>query len=145
VENRLNLLVENTEAVGALHSSLTGKVGIYIKIDVGYGRTGIPARHTDRIDLILMMLKTSDHIHFLGFLSHAGHSYHCHSEEDINEVFINSIYWLSSNKSTSLNFRPCGYPLGIHPVVLLLIQNSLVSLTRYGHEILCFMIWNNQL
>jgi D-serine deaminase-like pyridoxal phosphate-dependent protein len=87
---RLNLLVENTEAVEALESSLTTKVGVFIKIDVGYGRTGIPARETDRIDEILIMLKTCDHVHFLGFLTHAGHSYHCHSVEDINQVFISS-------------------------------------------------------
>jgi D-serine deaminase-like pyridoxal phosphate-dependent protein len=44
---QLTLLVENTEAVEALESNLVmlggGRVvGIYIKIDVGYGRTGIP-------------------------------------------------------------------------------------------------------
>jgi D-serine deaminase-like pyridoxal phosphate-dependent protein len=84
---RLNLLVENTEAVEALESSLSSKVGIYIKIDVGYGRTGIPADETSRINPILKLLKLSARMQFLGFLTHAGHSYHCRSAEEVYEIY----------------------------------------------------------
>ena len=83
---QLNLLVENTEAVEALETRLkldnkdnNRKVGIFLKIDVGYGRTGIPAEETDRIDAILQRLKSSKQLEFLGFLTHSGHTYHCRS------------------------------------------------------------------
>ena len=95
---QLNLLVENTEAIETLmetiEASLSSRLGIYIKIDVGYGRTGIPAHDTDRIDDILSLLKSDSknrpHLQFLGFLSHAGHSYHCKTKEEIVTVFNTS-------------------------------------------------------
>lgn len=92
---QLNLLVENTEAIeaitDAIEVSLSSRLGIYIKIDVGYGRTGIPAHDTDRIDDILSLLKSShSNLLFLGFLSHAGHSYHCKTKEEIVTVFNTS-------------------------------------------------------
>ena len=37
----LNLLVENTESIECLENKLTKKVKIWIKIDIGYKRTGI--------------------------------------------------------------------------------------------------------
>ena len=95
---QLNLLVENTEAIEALmetiEASLSSRLGIYVKIDVGYGRTGIPAHDTDRIDDILSLLKSDSknkpYLQFLGFLSHAGHSYHCKTKEEIVTVFNTS-------------------------------------------------------
>ena len=87
---QLNLLVENTDAVEVLTASVSSSVGIYIKIDVGYGRTGIPGHETDRIDNILQLLQSSQKLQFLGFLSHAGHSYYCRSKEEIYNVFQKS-------------------------------------------------------
>ena len=45
---QLNLLVENVEAVQFLAQHLAATVGIYVKVDVGYGRTGIPVLDFDR-------------------------------------------------------------------------------------------------
>jgi D-serine deaminase-like pyridoxal phosphate-dependent protein len=85
---QLNLLVENMNAVDYLEENLVKNVsvGIYLKIDCGYGRTGIPAKATDRIDSILERLKSCTHLQFLGFLTHAGHSYHCHTKEELYQI-----------------------------------------------------------
>jgi D-serine deaminase-like pyridoxal phosphate-dependent protein len=86
---QLNLLVENPEAVMFLQKHLVRKVGIYIKIDVGYGRTGIPARDFDRIDQLLQcLLQPEDQpkLHFRGFLTHAGHSYDCHTTKELMTI-----------------------------------------------------------
>lgn len=80
---RLNLLVENLEAAQYLQQHIRGKVGIYIKIDVGYGRTGIPAEDFDRVESLLLFVKEQSKFEFCGFLTHAGHSYGCHSREDL--------------------------------------------------------------
>ena len=91
-EVQLNLLVENKDAIIFLEQNVTRQVGIYIKIDVGYGRTGIPAQDYDRIDTLLQLLISSDDspphqkLQFKGFLSHAGHSYHCHSREELLQI-----------------------------------------------------------
>lgn len=93
---KLNLLVENTEVVRALERTLSSKnypkVGIYLKIDVGNGRTGIPFpsdQATDRIDEILHLLQQSgnSNLEWLGFLAHFGNTYGCRSAEEIRDVF----------------------------------------------------------
>lgn len=95
---QLNLLVESPDVVAFLKQNVTtttSSVGIYIKIDVGYGRTGIPARDFDRVDTVLQQLLLpleADYpkIHFKGFLSHAGHSYDCRSREELLQIHNSS-------------------------------------------------------
>jgi D-serine deaminase-like pyridoxal phosphate-dependent protein len=91
---QLNILVENVEAVDYLQDHLQedSNLGVYLKIDTGYGRTGIPAQALDRIDPILERLKSSSSassntkMKFLGFLTHAGHAYHCRSKEEVKQI-----------------------------------------------------------
>jgi D-serine deaminase-like pyridoxal phosphate-dependent protein len=86
---QLNLLVENVEAVHFLRHNIKAPVGIYIKVDVGYGRTGIPAQNFNRIDAVLEQLLSKDsrlRLGFRGFLTHAGHSYHCRTKQEILQV-----------------------------------------------------------
>jgi D-serine deaminase-like pyridoxal phosphate-dependent protein len=80
---RLNLLVENLETTEYLQQHIQGTVGIYVKIDVGYGRTGIPADDFDRVESLLLSVKQQSNLEFCGFLSHAGQSYGCRSREDL--------------------------------------------------------------
>jgi D-serine deaminase-like pyridoxal phosphate-dependent protein len=88
---RLNLLVENREAIEFLQKHIKASVGIFIKIDVGYGRTGIPAQDFDRVDQLLKILfqnsnDNSRKLYFKGFLAHAGHSYECHSKPELLRI-----------------------------------------------------------
>lgn len=96
---RLNLLVENVEAVQFLHQHLIGSVGVYIKIDSGYGRTGIHAENLQRVvdiaHAILSLPSASASSHatnlnnklvWKGLLTHAGHSYNCQTKEEIMTV-----------------------------------------------------------
>ncbi len=71
----LNLLLESEESVVMLNRQLSASVGIFIKIDSGYGRTGIDWSSTERIRRIISLLSRSSVMSFKGFLIHAGHSY----------------------------------------------------------------------
>ncbi len=82
----LNLLVESVETVEALDAMLSSPVGIFIKADTGYGRTGLKPGHWDRIDPIVERIRAADRLHFRGFLCHAGHSYAARSPAEIEEV-----------------------------------------------------------
>jgi D-serine deaminase-like pyridoxal phosphate-dependent protein len=96
----LNLLVENREAIHFLQKRLKACVGIYIKIDVGYGRTGIPAQDFDRVDQLLeLLLHSETKLHFKGFLTHAGHSYKCHSTTELVRIHRTSKDLLLALKS----------------------------------------------
>lgn len=87
----LNLLIESKEAAEFLTTNLQSKVVYFIKIDVGYHRTGILPNDFDRIDEILDSTETESKLNFRGFLTHAGHTYHCRSKEDILKIHEESI------------------------------------------------------
>ena len=80
---KLNLLIENKEALGYLDKFMRFPAGVYLKIDTGYNRTGIPSGKTNLIDILLARLKESSFLKFQGFLSHTGQTYHAQSRQDI--------------------------------------------------------------
>ncbi|MGB3181496.1 MAG: alanine racemase [Cyclobacteriaceae bacterium] len=72
---RLNLLAESPGAVRHLAGVLTKSVGVYLKIDTGYHRTGIAHSDHKKINSSLRAIKESEKLTFAGFLVHAGHTY----------------------------------------------------------------------
>ncbi|NPA36078.1 MAG: alanine racemase [Chlorobi bacterium] len=87
----LNILIENNEAISFLEKKLTNPVGVYIKTDTGYGRTGVDAENMELIGKLLEPLKTSKKLIFIGFLTHAGHTYHAHTTGEIKNITADSI------------------------------------------------------
>jgi D-serine deaminase-like pyridoxal phosphate-dependent protein len=79
----LNVLVESVEAVKYLAQNAKSKIGIFIKIDTGYHRTGISPASTLQIDEILDMINKFSNLVFKGFLSHTGQNYKCRTKEEI--------------------------------------------------------------
>lgn len=75
---RLNILVEDTQSLSFLKAHLTSPVGYFIKIDIGYGRTGLLPDNDRKINELLA-LAASPNLQFKGFLAHAGHTYGCRS------------------------------------------------------------------
>jgi len=80
---KLNVLVENREAAGILAKKATSKIGVFIKVDTGYHRTGVPASQTGLIDSILEDIKKNPKLVFKGFLVHTGHTYSAQSTHEI--------------------------------------------------------------
>ncbi len=90
----LNLLVESKTSAEFLKDNITSPLSIFIKVDVGYHRTGLAPDHTGQIDDILHTIKKSDHLDFKGFLAHAGHSYAARGIEEIRTVHEESLVHL---------------------------------------------------
>ena len=82
----LKLTVSSIGNAKQLVNSLTNSVDVYIEIDTGQGRSGVQANDLDSINEILQVFSLNKNINFIGFLSHAGHSYQANkgSIEDIN-------------------------------------------------------------
>lgn len=80
---KLSLLVESVETVEALVQQLKNPVALYLKIDTGYHRTGIFHDNYELIDQILTIIDAAPNTKFIGFLTHAGYSYHARSLEEI--------------------------------------------------------------
>ena len=104
---KLNILVENTEAVAFLEKRLSNSAGAFIKVDTGYGRTGVDAANTGALQVLLNRLKKGKKLEFKGFLTHAGHTYHAASVDEIKEIKKDAVSALLALK----NFFRHEYPL----------------------------------
>jgi len=94
----LNILVENKDAANELAKRITKKLGVFIKIDTGYNRTGIPSSRLNTIDAILEILKTNNKLSFKGFLTHTGHTYQAKSTNEIYSSHFDALLKLKSLK-----------------------------------------------
>ena len=83
---QLNLCVENVEVLEFLKNHLKTPVGVFLKMDIGYNRTGIAVDRFSLIDHLLSQMDQTPMLQFNGFLGHAGHSYQCRSKEAIEAV-----------------------------------------------------------
>ncbi len=94
-EIELGLLVESAEVVRFLGQNLTTKANAWIKVDVGYGRTGILWDRADAVIELARQVETSGPLDFKGLLTHAGHSYHASSREELESIHRDSVDRLS--------------------------------------------------
>jgi len=109
---KLNVLIESVDALIHLQSNVKSNVNYFLKIDVGYHRTGISPDDTEQI---IKLIKLADSkVQFLGIIAHAGHSYKCRSHDEIKVVFEESkrLLLLTKNlmdasKIASFGDTPC--------------------------------------
>ncbi len=95
----LNLLVESLESIDFLAQDLKNKVGIFIKIDTGYHRTGVDVGHDEEIEGLIREINKAPLLNFKGFLTHNGHTYKAKSIHEIEEIHLHSLRKLSELKS----------------------------------------------
>lgn len=73
---KLHVLIEDLAVAEQLDRLLEHMVGVYIKIDSGAGRTGIPLADENRVLELADQINLSKNLRFKGLLTHAGHFYH---------------------------------------------------------------------
>jgi D-serine deaminase-like pyridoxal phosphate-dependent protein len=66
-------------------------VGFYIEIDTGQHRTGVSWKDLAEIDRMLEFLTTSNKLIFKGFLTHSGHTYAADSQEEILDIYKDTV------------------------------------------------------
>lgn len=96
---KLLLTVENLEGVKFLKENLKHPVGLYLKIDAGYKRTGIKWNNTEKIKSLLEETESSEHLITEGMLIHSGHTYKADSTQKILQIHHESIERLKYIKS----------------------------------------------
>lgn len=85
---RLNLLTDDLETVRLL--SQTAKledveISVFLKVDSGYHRCGV-APNSEEAITIPRFISDATHLKFAGILTHAGHSYHARSKEELKRI-----------------------------------------------------------
>ncbi len=92
----LGLLVESGESAAFLADHLKAPADVWLKIDVGARRTGLPWQQPDRILPILEALRPRGQLRLRGLLTHAGHTYGAGSLEAVSRIFRESRQRLES-------------------------------------------------
>lgn len=87
---RLNLLVESEEVVAVLANELAYTTGIFIKIDSGAGRSGIPLTQPDHILSLAQSIKHASRLELKGLLTHAGQSYRSMSKDALHALPVDT-------------------------------------------------------
>lgn len=83
----LNLLVESTEAVHELGRHIRYPVGIFIEVDAGYPRTGIPWDDIPAISKLIREFRSYPHLNLKGLLTHSGNTYYAVGTEEIRNIY----------------------------------------------------------
>lgn len=82
----LTLLINTPEVANLLDNRLTSQVNTYIEIDTGSARSGLASDDIKAIKELITTIKKTKYINWVGFYTHAGHSYGCRSKQEISEV-----------------------------------------------------------
>ncbi len=88
----LHIIVEDEHTIVELENLLQHPVGLFIKVDTGYHRTGVDADDLVKIKKLLNGLKEAKKLIFIGFLTHAGNTYRTRSKEQLTETVELSLH-----------------------------------------------------
>lgn len=105
-EVKLSLMVDSDFVVQFLRDKLSCGVDVYVKIDTGYHRTGIPANEIDFIRNLIFSIAGSSKMRFIGFLTHSGNTYQAKSASEVLEIHQESVCQLNNLKTHFLNQFP---------------------------------------
>ena len=102
---QLNLLVDSIYSASFLAKRMQSNVGVFIKIDTGYHRSGLLPEDPE-IDKIVTALSNSEKLTYKGFLTHAGHTYSARGKENILEIMEDSKQKLSKLRAKYIDRFP---------------------------------------
>ena len=88
---RINVLVENQEGIDFMKNGSGPTMGVFIKIDTGYHRTGVDADEHETILHLVKSIQEVPELSFLGFIVHNGHTYHAASSTEIRKIHRQSL------------------------------------------------------
>jgi D-serine deaminase-like pyridoxal phosphate-dependent protein len=95
----LGLLVESVEAVDRLSEIIQSPVDLWIKIDVGAHRTGLPWEETAPVLSVAQAVLRKKPFHLRGLLTHAGHTYGARGAQEVRQRYQESVNHIDSLRS----------------------------------------------
>ena len=133
--NAINLLVESQAAAESLETRLTGRVGVWISIDAGYGREGRPFSDIQGNLALIKVIQASRRLHFKGLLAHFGNTYGCVGKESITHAYRASLAKLLSLKAelAAQGVSECQISVGDTPACSVVDDLSPVNEIRPGN------------
>jgi D-serine deaminase-like pyridoxal phosphate-dependent protein len=113
----LGVLVDADTHVDILKAVIETEVAVWIKIDAGYGRVGIPWDDTRSIAHIAGSIAGSSNLKLEGILAHNGHTYHARDVHEIRRIHDEAVTRLVTVKQTLLTegHEKCAISIGDTP------------------------------
>lgn len=87
----LHVLVDSMETSKVLGDNMEQPVKVWIEIDVGYRRTGVPTERIDEILRIAEHLRRCQKLTLAGIITHAGFSYHAKSLGEVKDIHFQTV------------------------------------------------------
>ena len=131
---KFNVLIENKEAAEMLANKINQPLGVYLKIDTGYNRSGILSTRTGLIDNVLQIISTIQKIIFKGFITHTGDTYHAKSTNEIFSRHFDALLKMKTlKKQYKKNFPSIEISMGDTPSCSICTNFSGVDEIRPGN------------
>lgn len=88
---RLGLLVDSAESIRYLAKHIKTPVGIWLKVDTGINRAGIPYNDTAMMLALAKQVHSTKNLRLEGLLTHAGHTYKAAKPGNVATVYATSV------------------------------------------------------
>jgi len=113
----LNLLVESPETVQFLAEHLTHPVSLWLKVDAGYGRTGLNWADVAGLTAVAHEIAQSDRLTLRGLLTHAGDTYQARGQAAVEAVHRETVSRLAAARHAlhQAGFGPLELSVGDTP------------------------------
>jgi D-serine deaminase-like pyridoxal phosphate-dependent protein len=133
----LGLLVESAETVGFLTQHLAARANIWLKVDTGYGRTGLAWSEFDAILHLAQQVEAAPGLPLRGLLTHAGHTYGARSQAEVEAIYRDTLAKLAAGRErlTAAGFEQVELSVGDTPGCSLVDDLSGVDEIRPGNFI----------
>ncbi len=131
----LSLLVESEQTAAFLDRNLQHQVGVWLKIDVGYHRTGVSWDQFDEVIALARLIGRSKKMAFTGLLTHAGHSYRARSVAEVRNIYHDMVEKLQQlqQKLMEQGFSATAISIGDTPCCSVMDDFSGVDEIRPGN------------
>ena len=133
-EAEINILVEDLNTIEYISKHNANRLGVFIKIDCGYHRTGIDMANCRAVRLLAQAIKNSASLDLKGILAHFGNTYSARSRTKVMTIFNSGMQRMQSLKQAlSDEFPNLIISLGDTPSASIVTDFSKVDEMRPGN------------
>lgn len=86
----INILLEDIDTAQYISENSTAELGVFIKIDCSYQRSGISATDFDAVKSLATEVHSLPNLKLKGLLSHFGNTYAARGEKEVQDIYSNS-------------------------------------------------------
>jgi D-serine deaminase-like pyridoxal phosphate-dependent protein len=111
----INLLVDSEYTARWLCKNFKAEAGVFIKVDTGYKRTGIPYYDHQQIEQLASVLASSENLCFKGLLTHSGQTYLASGKKMVQKIHQESLLRINGVREALSGYKDIIISIGDTP------------------------------